>query len=103
MANYTARVGDGAVLGDMPDFVMGEKKDSVSGNGDILFSLRKSMKLLGHCRYPKFVEIWIIHELGVLCDGLFGHGVDDTIAHLFDIDDVVNSIRRLVEGTQGVQ
>ncbi len=49
--------------------------------------------------HPKFVEIWIIHELGVLCDGLFGHGVDDTIAHLFDIDDVVNSIRRLVEGS----
>ncbi len=40
MVDYNARVGDGAVLGDMPDFVMGEKKeDSVSGNGGIFLSL----------------------------------------------------------------
>ncbi len=34
MVDYNARVSDGAVLGNTPDFVMGEKKDSVSGNGD---------------------------------------------------------------------
>ncbi len=45
-----------------------------------------------------FFEIQIVHELGVFPDGLFGHGVDDTVAHLFDINDVVKAIRRLVEG-----
>jgi hypothetical protein len=48
------------------------------------------MKFLGHCRYPKFFEIQIVHEFGVLCDGFFGHMIDDTIAHLFNIDNVVN-------------
>ena len=44
-----------------------------------------------------FFEIQIVHELGVLCDGFFGHGVDNTVAHLFDINDVVKALRRLVE------
>jgi hypothetical protein len=56
------------------------------------------MKFLGHGRYPKIFEIWIIHELGVLCDGIFGHGVDNAIARLFNINDVVKTIGRLVEG-----
>ncbi len=56
------------------------------------------MMFLGYGRYPKYFEIRIVNELDVLCDGLFGHGVDVTIAHLFDIDDVVKAIVRLVEG-----
>jgi hypothetical protein len=55
------------------------------------------MNFLGHGRYPKFFWIRIIHELGVLCDGLFGHGVDNIIAHIFNIDDVMKAIGRLVE------
>ncbi len=98
MVDYSAYIGDGVVLGDMPDFFMGEKKDSVSGNSDTFFSLRQPMKFLGHCRHPKFFEIQIVHELGVFCDGLFGHGVDDTIALFLDIDNMVNAIRRLGEG-----
>jgi hypothetical protein len=98
MVDYNACVGDSAVLGDTHDFVMGEKKDSVSGYGDTFFSLRQPMKFFGHCRLPKFFEIRIIHELGVLCDGLFGHGVDNIIAHFLDIDNVVNAIWRLGEG-----
>jgi hypothetical protein len=98
MVDYNAGAGDNMVLGDTPDFVMGEKKDSVSGNGDTFFSLCQPMKFLGHCRYPTFFEIWIVHELGVLCDGLFGHGMDNTIAHFLDDNDVVNAIRRLGEG-----
>ncbi len=98
MADYNAHVGDSAVLGDTSDFVMGEKKDSVSGNSNSFFSLHQPMKFLGHCKHPKFFEIWIVHELGVLRDGLFGHGVDNTVAHFLDVDNVVNAIRRLVEG-----
>ncbi len=65
MVDDNARVGDSAVLGDTPDFVKGEKKDSVSGKGDTFFSLHQPMKFLEHCRYPKCFEIWIVHELGV--------------------------------------
>ncbi len=51
MVYDNARVGDGAVFGDAPDFVMGEKKDSVSANTGTFFSLRQPMEFLGHCRY----------------------------------------------------
>ncbi len=98
MVNYNAHVGNGAVLGDAPDFVMGEKKGSVSGNSDTLFSLRQCMKFLGYCRYPKWFEDRIIHELGVLCDGLFGYGVDNNVAHFLDVDTVEIAIRRLEDG-----
>ncbi len=77
---------------------MREKKDSVSGNGNTFFSLHQPMKFLGHCRHTKFFEIQIVYELGVLCDCLFSHGVDGTVAHFFDIENVVNCIR-LVEGS----
>jgi hypothetical protein len=56
------------------------------------------MKFLGHSRYPKVFEVWIVHEFGALCEGLFGHGVDDTVAHFLDVGNVVNAIGRLGEG-----
>jgi hypothetical protein len=98
IVNYNARAGDGLVFGDVPDFVMGEEKDSVSGNSDTFFSLRQPMKFLGHCRYPKWFEDRISHELGVVYDGLFGNRVDKTVAHFLNVDNVVNAIGRLGEG-----
>jgi hypothetical protein len=77
---------------------MRKKKDIVSGKGYTFFSLRQPMEFLGHCRHPKFFEIHIIHELGVLHDGLFGHRVDNTIANFFDVNYVMNGTRRLAEG-----
>jgi hypothetical protein len=55
------------------------------------------MKFLGHCRYPKWTEDWIVDEFGVLHDGLCVHGVDNSVAHFFDVDTVENAIRRLGE------
>ncbi len=74
MVYDNARVGDGVVFGDVPDFIMGEKKDSVSANSGTYFSLHQPMEFLGHCRYLKWTEDWTVHELGVLRDVLFGHG-----------------------------
>jgi hypothetical protein len=51
------------------------------------------MEFLGHCRYPKWTEE-IVHELGVLHDGLFGHRVNDPVAHFLDIDTVEDAIGR---------
>jgi hypothetical protein len=53
------------------------------------------MMFLGHCRYPKFFEIWIVYELGVFCDGLLGQGVDNPIAYFLYVDNVVNTIGKL--------
>ncbi len=92
MAYDNARIGDGAVFGDAPDFFMGEKKDSVSGNSGTFLSLRQPMEFLGRCRYPKWIEDWIFHDLGVLCDGLFGHGVNNHVAHFLDVDTVERAI-----------
>ncbi len=93
MVNDNVHGGDCAILGNAPDFVMGEKKDSVSGNSGTFFSLCQPMMW-----YPKWTEDQIVHELGVLCDGLFGHGVDDTVAHFLNVDTVENAIGRLGEG-----
>ncbi len=35
-----------------------------------------------------------MHELGVLHDGLFGHRVNDPVAHFLDIDTVEDAIGR---------
>jgi hypothetical protein len=48
------------------------------------------MEFLGYCRYPKWTLDWIVHELGELCDGLFGHGVNNP--HFLDVDTVENAI-----------
>jgi hypothetical protein len=88
MVYDNARIGDSSVFGDAPDFVRGEKKDSVSSNSGTFFFLHQPMEFLGHRRYPKWTEDWIMHELGVLCDGLFGYRVNDPIAHFLDVNTV---------------
>ncbi len=92
MVYDNARIGDSAVFGDAPDFVMGEKKDSVSANSGTFFSLRQPMEFLGYCRYPKLTADWIMHELGVLCDGFFGHKGNNPIVYFLGVDTVEDAI-----------
>jgi hypothetical protein len=82
-------ISDCAVFGDAPEFVMEEKKDSVSSNSGTYFSLHQ---FLGHCRYPKWTEDWIVYELGVLSDGLFGYGVNNPVAHFLNVNTVKDAI-----------
>jgi hypothetical protein len=35
-----------------------------------------------------------VHELGVLCDGLFGHGVNNPVAYFLDVNTVEDAIRQ---------
>jgi hypothetical protein len=93
MVYDNSHVSDSAVFGDAPDLVMGEKKDSVSANSGTFLSLCQTMDFLGHCRYTQWTEDWIVDELGVLCDGLLGHGVSDPVAHFLDVDAVEDAIR----------
>ena len=46
-------VGDNAIVRDASDFVVREKKDSVSTNGNAFFALCQAMEFFGHCRDPK--------------------------------------------------
>jgi hypothetical protein len=41
---------------------------------------------------PKWTEDWIMHELGVLCDSLFGYRVNDPVAHFLDVNNVEAAI-----------
>jgi hypothetical protein len=100
MVYDNAGIGDIAVFGDAPDFVMGEKKDSVSANSGTFFSLHQPMEFLGYCRYPKWTKDWMVHELGVLCDDLIGHGVNDPIVHFLDVNTVEDVIRQPGESLQ---
>jgi hypothetical protein len=45
MVDDNGCIGDSAVLGDAPDIVIGEKKDSVGGNSGTFFSLRQTLIL----------------------------------------------------------
>jgi hypothetical protein len=91
MFDNNARVGDSMILS-------WERTKIVLVARVIPLFLCQPTKFLGHCRHPHFFEIQIIHELGVLCDGLIGHRVDNTAAYLFNINNVVNMIKGLVEG-----
>jgi hypothetical protein len=42
-----------------------------------------------------------MHEHGILCDGLLGHGVNDPVAHLLDINTVEDEIGRPGESLRG--
>ncbi len=92
MVYDNAHIGDCAVFGDAPDFARGEKKDSVSSNIGTYSYLRQPMEFLGHCRYPKWTEDWIVHYLGVFHDGLSGYEVDNPVAHFLDVDTVEDVI-----------
>jgi hypothetical protein len=73
---------------------MREKKDIISANSSTFFSLRQPMEVLGHRRYPKWTEDWVVHELGVFFDGLFGHGMNNPVAHFLKVDTVEDAIRQ---------
>ena len=44
-------------------------------------------------------EIGIIHELHILCDSFLCDGVDNPVAHLFEIKNVLKSVRGFIEGS----
>ena len=54
-------VGDDAVFGDALDFVMREKMDSVSTDGNAFFALCQAMEFFRHRKDPKFFQEQIVH------------------------------------------
>jgi hypothetical protein len=92
-------VGDDAVFGDAPDFIMQEKKDSVSTAGNAFFALCQVMDFFRHCRDPKFFQEWIVHQFGVFRNGLLGDRVHNAVAYFFDVNDVPKTIGGFEKGS----
>ncbi len=63
-------------------------KDGVSGFYDVRFPLGKAVELLAHCWHPEVFEVGVVLEFTILCDGLFGDGMDNSEADFFNVDDV---------------
>ncbi len=71
----------------MSDFRVREKKDGVSGLCYTRFALCQVMDLLAHRWHPEVFQVWVIHQLVVVCDCLFGHRVHKAITvfpYIFD-------------------
>ncbi len=45
------------------------------------------MDLLAHRWHPEVFQVWVIHQLAVVCDCLFGHRVHNAITEFLYIDD----------------
>jgi hypothetical protein len=75
------------VFGDVLYFIVRKEKNGVSGFRDARFPLGEAVELLAHCWHPEVFEVRGVLEFPLLCDGLFGDGMDDSEADFFDVDD----------------
>ncbi len=87
MVDDDARICDSAIVGDLPDFVVGEGKNSVSAFSYPQLFLGESMEFLAHRWYPEVFQVRIMLEFFVLCNGFFCHRMDNTKTMLFNVDD----------------
>ncbi len=75
------------VFEDVAYFIMRKEKDGVSGFCDARFPLGKAVELLAHCWHPEVFEVGVVLEFTILCNGLFGDGMDNSEADFFNVDD----------------
>jgi hypothetical protein len=75
-----------SVFGDVAYFIVRKEKDDGSGFHDARFPLGEVVELLAHCWHPEVFEVRVVLEITILCDGLFGDGMDDSEADLFNVD-----------------
>jgi hypothetical protein len=87
MVDDDTSIGNCLVFGDVAYFIVRKEKDGVSGFRDARFPLGKVVELLAHRWHPEVFEIRVVLEFTILCDGLFGCGMDDSEADFFNVDD----------------
>jgi hypothetical protein len=80
-------LGNCLVFGDVAYFIARKEKDGVSGFCDTRFPLGKVVELLACCLHPDVFEVGVMLEFIILCDGLFGDGMDDSESDFFNVDD----------------
>jgi hypothetical protein len=87
MVNDNTSIRNCSVFGDVLYLVMRKEKDGVSGFRDARFPLGKAVELLAPCWHPEVFEVRVVLEFPILCDELFGDGMDNSKANFFDVDD----------------
>jgi hypothetical protein len=67
---------------------MRKEKDGVSGFCDARFLLGEAVALLAHCWHPdpEVFEVGVVLEFPILCNGLFGDGMDNSEADFFNVN-----------------
>ncbi len=71
----------------MANVFMGEEENCVGSCGDSCFALGEMMEFLAHCWHPEVLEVWIMLQFFILCDGLLGNRTDYSETMFFDVDD----------------
>jgi hypothetical protein len=120
MVNNNLCISQGAIRRNVSYFLVGEEEDNVGSFGDSGFPPCQMVYFLAHHKYPEIFQMGIFHQLTILCDGLFGDGVNNSKAvFLDDVNDgicplrprscldglkvnVVNGLSRDVAGETGV-
>ncbi len=75
------------VFEDVAYFIMRKEKDGGSGFCDARFPLGKAVELLAHRWHPEVFEVRVVLEFTILCNSLFGDGMDNSKADFFNVDD----------------
>ncbi len=86
MVNDNTSIYNCLVFGDVAYFIVRKEKDGVSGFCDARFPWGEVVELLAHCWHPEVFEVKVVLEFPILCDGLFGDGIDNSEADFFDVD-----------------
>ncbi len=87
MINDDTSIRNCSVFGDVLYFTVRKENDGVSGFCDARFPLGKVVELLAHCWHPLVFDVGVVLEFPILCDGLFGDGMDNSEADFFNVDD----------------
>ncbi len=86
MVDDNTGICDGPVLRDLANVIMREEKDGVSGLCDAGLPLGEAVEFLAHCWYPEVFQVGVLLEFPVLCNGLFGDGMDDAKTAVFNFN-----------------
>ncbi len=87
MVNGDTSISNCLVLGDEGYFITRKEKDGVSGFCEARFPLGKAVELLAHHWHPEAFLVRVMLEFMILCDGLFGDGMDDSEVDFFNVND----------------
>jgi hypothetical protein len=87
MVDNNASIRDCLIFVGVLYFIVRKEKDGVSGLCDARFPLGKAVELLAHRWHPEVFEGRVMLDFPILCDGLFGDGMDISEADLFDVNE----------------
>jgi hypothetical protein len=99
MIDDYSRVGDDTVFGDALDFVMREKKDSVSTAGNAFLPCARQWSSFDNAGTQSFFKSGSFINLGYF-NGLLGDRVHNAVAYFLDVNDVPKTIGGFEKGSR---